>query len=243
MVHLTRQQVREVDRLAIEQLGIPGIVLMENAGRNAAAVVLDTLQSRGGDSALWRVGILCGGGNNGGDGYAIARHLHNHGVQVAVYAAVDPTTLTGDAGVNHRVCAKMGLTIRLITTQRQLSAAAGSLESAHVVVDALLGTGFSGEVRPHMAGVIAGCNELAGPTIVSIDTPSGLDCDTGQPSNATVRADITLTLVAAKQGFVEPAARAYLGRVIVADIGTPPSLIDRVIADSVDGSVGSVENG
>jgi len=98
------------------------------------------------------------------------------------------------------------------------------------VVDALLGTGFRGEVRAHLADVIERCNALAGPKVVAIDLPSGLDCDTGQPSNATIQADVTVTFVAPKVGFDAPGATRYTGRVVVADIGTPPSLIDRVRA-------------
>ncbi len=228
---LSRDQVRRVDRLAIEELGIPGIVLMENAGRNAAGVIFDLLcDELALDPAKARVAVLCGGGNNGGDGYVIARHLHNRGVSVRVYTTVDPATLKGDAAVNHTICAKMGLPIERITTAQQVATHAQGWSGAHVVVDALLGTGFRGEVRAHLADVIKRCNALAGPKVVAIDLPSGLDCDTGGPSNATVQADVTVTFVAPKIGFDAPSATRYVGRVVVADIGTPPGLIDRVRA-------------
>ena len=117
MAQLTRRQVREVDRLAIEELRIPGVVLMENAGRNAASVVLEILRTDCGvDPAAGHVTVLCGGGNNGGDGYVIARHLHNAGVTVVIYSTADPAKLTGDAAVNHSICAKMGLLICPIST-------------------------------------------------------------------------------------------------------------------------------
>jgi len=231
MLRLTRQQVRQVDRLAVEVLGIPGIVLMENAGRNAAVAIVDLLAKQCNLAVNQaQVAILCGGGNNAGDGYVIARHLRNAGASVTVYAFKDPRKLTGDAGVNHHICAQMGVSIYSIATPEQLAAQAPNWAKAHVVVDALLGTGFTGAVRADLAGVIQRCNDLSGPKIVAVDVPSGLDCNTGQPSNATIQADMTVTFVASKTGFVADEALPYVGEVIVADIGTPPKLIDQVIA-------------
>ena len=220
-MNLTRQQVREVDRLAIEQLGIPGIVLMENAARGAAEAVLallgDDLAAAAvspGAGAQARAAVLCGGGNNGGDGYAIARHLHNAGVAVAVYAAVDTDRLAGDAAVNCRIVRRMGLTVAPILSAEQAAAHSPAWADSHVIVDALLGTGFWGEVRQPLASIIQQCNAASaqadGPKVVAVDVPSGLDCDTGQPAAATVRADITVTFVAAKAGFAAAAARPWL---------------------------------
>lgn len=211
-MRLTRDQVREVDRLAIEELGIPGIVLMENAARNAAAEAL-TMMPAGG-----RATILCGGGNNGGDGYAMARLLHNAGRQVTIFAARDPASLTGDAAINAAIARQMGL----IFTDTP------DLHDADILIDALLGTGFGGEVRQPLAGLIEAIN-AAGRPVLAVDVPSGLDCDTGKPAAATVRADVTVTFVAEKVGFAAPTAGPYLGRVVVADIGAPASLIDRVL--------------
>ncbi len=261
---LTRQQVRQVDRLAIEALGIPGVVLMENAGRNATRVILDLIrnnlglyQSRSGlrgpvrprqgnlgrfcdsdaansypmgitpDSA--RVVVLAGSGNNGGDGYVIARHLHNQAVGVAIYTTADPAQLKGDAAINHAICDKMGLAIHRVGHGQALADQAAAWGRAHVVVDALLGTGFMGSIRPALAKVIESCNTLRGPKVVAIDIPSGLDCDTGRPSNATIRADLTVTFVATKPGLANPAAQAYVGQVVVVDIGCPPQLIREVL--------------
>jgi len=230
-LRLTRQQVRQVDRLAIERLGIPGIVLMENAGRNAAAAIIDLLSKQCHLAVNQaQVAILCGGGNNAGDGYVIARHLQNRGVSVTVYAFKDPWVLTGDAGVNHHICAHMGVGVCPIATPKQLADQAPNWAKADIVVDALLGTGFTGAVRPDLAGVIQTCNDLSGPKIVAVDVPSGLDCNTGQPSNATIKADLTVTFVAVKTGFVADEALSYIGEVIVADIGTPPQLIEQVMA-------------
>jgi NAD(P)H-hydrate epimerase len=237
MLILNRDQVRRVDRLAIDELGITGVVLMENAGRTCAKVLLDRLgvppasvQDAGETPAVRsRVAILCGGGNNGGDGYVIARHLHNAGVEVKVYSAVDPAKLTGDALINRRIVEKMDLPRAEIVSAAQLADAEREWAGAALLVDALLGTGFSGEMRPPMAAVIAACNRLhaAGKPVVAVDLPSGLDCDTGKPAAETIRADTTVTFVARKPGFLIPGAEVYSGEVIVAGIGVPPELIAR----------------
>ena len=222
-IRLTRAQVREVDRRAIEQYGIPGIVLMENAGRNAADLIRERLP-RGGP-----VGLVCGRGNNGGDGFVIARHLHNAGIDVELFLACDRARLAGDAATNYRIVERMSLTRHAFDTAERINAAAGRLNDAEIVVDAVLGTGFSGDVRSPLDLAIAAINQ-ASATIVAVDLPSGLDCDTGRPSNATVRADLTITFVARKVGLDAPAARDYAGDVIVADIGAPHEIIRQVLA-------------
>ncbi len=214
MKELTREQVREVDRIAIEELGIPGIVLMENAGRNAAHEILDAF------SPIARAVLFCGTGNNGGDGFVIARHLANAGVPVHIALAGKVEKLSPDAAVNYRICANMGWPI----------AAAESVELLpnDVVVDALLGTGFTSQVRAPLAKIIGRINAASKRAVVAIDVPSGLDCDTGQPSNATIQADMTVTFVAAKVGFSKPPAAEYTGQIVTADIGAPPSINSRV---------------
>lgn len=234
-ITLTREQVRQVDRLAIEQLGIPGIVLMENAARGATDAVLAYLNTRrqiafASASAV----ILCGGGNNGGDGYAMARHLHNRGVKVALYALKAPADLQGDAATNCTICQHMGLPIHLLGDDEvAISKAAAVWAKADLLVDAILGTGFQGEVREPAASIIARVNRLAQPVVVAVDVPSGLDCQTGTPSSATIQADLTVTFVASKTGFDQPAAKAVLGEVVVADIGVPPELIARITGQSL----------
>ena len=243
MITLTRKQVRRIDRQAIEALGIPSVVLMENAGRNAANIILNRLKDKPSTTKTPAcVVILCGGGNNGGDGYVIARHLYNHGIKVMIHTTTDPSRLSGDVAIHHAVCTKMGLSILPLLTMDDFDAATQSWIDAVVIVDALLGTGFQGQVRHPIAEMIECCNQFcgkhhnsgseishgAGPTVVAIDVPSGLDCDNGQPSNATIRADLTVTFVANKAGFVQPTASPYVGRIVVADIGTPPELIDQI---------------
>ena len=236
MQTLTRDQVRQVDRLAIDELGIPGVVLMENAGRNAADAVIEMLRSRreSDDPAGSRVAVVCGSGNNGGDGYVVARHLHNAGVQVTAHPAKDPQQLTGDAEVNFKIVQRMGLSIVPVADPASLAQAQTAWQGADVIVDALMGTGgtgFAGQVRPEMVRIIEACNAArsTGTAIVAIDVPSGLDCDTGLPARPTIIADLTVTFVAMKCGFGRPEAQKYTGRVIVADIGAPSVLIDRVL--------------
>ena len=222
---LTRTEVREFDLLAIEHLGIPGIVLMENAGRHVAEAVIHLMKQELhlslGDA---RVAVLCGGGNNGGDGYVAARHLYNAGVHVKLFASKDPTTLKGDAAINAHVTAKMGVPT---VDARQFVGTIDALRPWHFLIDALLGTGFRGEVRDDVAQLITACNRASagGARVIAVDLPSGLDCDTGQPARPTVQADLTVTFVAPKPGLASERARAHVGRIMTVDIGAPLDLV------------------
>lgn len=251
---LTRAEVRELDRIAIEEFGIPGAVLMENAGRNAAAHLLE---AAGVPAAGLRIAILCGSGNNGGDGYVMARHLANAGCEVELHSTATREGLAGDAALNRGIVDRMGLVVHELLTAHQLTERSATWPGMDVLVDALLGTGFRGQVRPHMAQVIEAIDALGardlllarggariagasgasrgggaqrprGPVICAVDVPSGLDCDTGQPSNATVRATYTLTLAAPKVGFSVPGADAWTGPVTCLDIGAPPEIARRL---------------
>jgi len=234
---LTREQCRAVDRYAIEQLGIPGVVLMENAGRNAADLIERWLRRRVSESSPstsrpsprrgsppGRVAVVCGKGNNGGDGFVIARHLIHRGYRVGVALFGDPGSLAGDAAVNHAVLVRMGVRIRPLA-ESSLAPAVRTWRQCHIVVDALLGTGFAGQVQGPLAKVIEAINNLAGPTIVAVDVPTGLNADTGEPGGAAIRASHTITFLAAKTGYSRPTARHCLGRVHVVDIGAPTQLI------------------
>lgn len=238
---LTREQCRAVDRYAIEELAIPGVVLMENAGRNAADLIAGWMAERRAamaDTAAepmnGRVCIVCGRGNNGGDGFVIARHLAIRGCDVAIDLAADPASLAGDAAVNHEIVRKMGLSVETLHDADAVGRAAGRWSGAAVIVDALLGTGFSGEVREPLASVIEHINQAGGtspgergPLVVAIDVPSGLDADTGTAAGPVVRAHHTITFLAEKTGYQNATARGCLGRVWVADIGAPTELILR----------------
>jgi NAD(P)H-hydrate epimerase len=219
-MYLSREEVRELDRRAIEEYGVPGVVLMENAGRGAAELLL-SLGVRG------PVVVCCGKGNNGGDGFVIARHLDNHRVPVRVLLFARPEELTGDAAVHFGIIAKSGLPLAVDAGWPvDLDGVRRELAAAEWVVDALFGTGLRGPVRPPFDEVIAAINGCPA-RVLAVDIPSGLDCDSGQPLGPTVKADHTVTFVAPKKGFAQPAAQAWLGKVHVQDIGAPRMLQER----------------
>lgn len=222
MKPLSRAEVRDIDRQAIEEFGLPGVVLMENAGRNAAALLHERAPAA-------RVVIVCGKGNNAGDGFVIARHLVNWGHEVRLLLACDPAEYRGDAAINWHVVQAMGL-----PAERLAEASHTTWERALVgadwIVDALLGTGAVGAPRGVIATAIEAVNAVAGRDhagVFAVDLPSGLDCDTGQAPGACIRANLTGTFVARKVGFEQPEAAAYLGEVRVLDIGAPASTSTR----------------
>jgi hydroxyethylthiazole kinase-like uncharacterized protein yjeF len=225
---LTREAVREVDRRATADYGIPSVVLMENAALHLAEVVLDVCESDGP-----RVLILCGPGNNGGDGLAAARHLHNDGVRVEIVLSGPGSRLNGDAATNLAIDRAMGLPIREASETNPgeaVHAAVAAMGGTDVVVDALLGTGLTRTVTGPTAALIAEVNRLGseGATVVAADLPSGLDCDSGEPLGAAVRADTTVSFAGLKAGFVRLPAQEYIGDVVVADIGAPRELIEQL---------------
>lgn len=219
MLRLTRNQVREVDRLAIERYRIPGIVLMENAARGAAAVALAMLRGAPHASAL----ILCGGGNNGGDGLAVARHLHNRSIALTIGLCTDPASYKGDALTNWQIVQAMALPC--VPATPQLIATS----PATLIIDAIFGTGLAQPPRPPFAELAEAVNQ-SGRAVLAIDLPSGLDCDIGTPLQTCIRATRTVSFVAQKAGFANPASRAYTGKITVADIGCPRELIAQVRA-------------
>jgi NAD(P)H-hydrate epimerase len=216
---LTRDQVRQIDQRAIDDYEMPGVILMENAGRNAAQIIHQNYSHL----PEKRVAIFCGPGNNGGDGFVIARHLHNAGWRVRIVLTVEQDNLRGDSLINFQIVSHMPIPIESISASDDL------LDWAELVVDALLGTGFSDEVREPIASLIHRIN-AAGKLVIAVDTPSGLDCQTGHAAKATIRAETTITFVAVKSGLVEPAAQPFVGRIITAEIGVPIELV-RVIAE------------
>ncbi|MCS7237978.1 MAG: NAD(P)H-hydrate epimerase [Thermoguttaceae bacterium] len=218
---LDRKLARELDRRASEELGIPSIVLMENAGRGAA-----DLLCRLGINGL--VLICCGRGNNAGDGFVVARHLDLRGYPVKVALWADPATLTGDADVNYHILLRSGIPIEVFLTESDSERFAEECRQAAWIVDALLGTGSAGKPRPPLNRAIEAMN-ASGVPILALDLPSGLDCDTGEAFNPTVRATYTCTFAAWKKGFLAPNAKQYLGQVHVADIGIPRKLLQEVL--------------
>ena len=187
------------------------------AGRNTFSVAMQMLEGASGKG----VAVLCGGGNNGGDGYVVARHLLRVGVPVRVYTAVDPEQLKGDARTNMAIWRTLGGETISIRASEPIAAAASDWAGCALIVDALLGTGFSGTVRSPLDEIIRIVNALDGPRVLAIDVPSGLDCDTGRVEGETIRADRTVTFAARKVGFDAPGARQYTGDVVLVDIGVP----------------------
>jgi NAD(P)H-hydrate epimerase len=214
---LSNAETRELDRRAIEEYGIPSIVLMENAGRGMADLLIG-LGVRG------QVVICCGKGNNGGDGFVIARWLDARRVPVRVQLFCWPQELRGDAAVNCRIVQKCDIPLSVFTEPLDEETLARELAGAEWIVDALFGSGLSGPVRAPYDRVIAAINASPG-HVFAVDIPSGLDSDTGLPLGPTIRADHTATVVAMKQGFVQAAAREWVGQVHVIEIGLPRELL------------------
>lgn len=213
---MLRDQVRQIDRIAIDEFGMLGMVLMENAGRGAAEAIAGFL------APGTPVSIVCGKGNNGGDGYVIARHLELIGFPAQIWSLVELDELAGDARANAEIAVKAGFSIRVLRDASEFVVEAPN----ECVVDCMLGTGASGAPRGVYADLIRRINGCAGKR-VAIDIPSGLDCDTGQANDPTFRADLTVTFVARKDGFDRPGADAWIGRVCVVGIGIPKKLLDR----------------
>jgi NAD(P)H-hydrate epimerase len=214
----------------MDHFGVPGIVLMENAGRGMAELLVKL--GVGGP-----VLVCCGKGNNGGDGFVIARHLDNAGVPVRVLLFADPAGLGGDAATNHAILARSGFAIEQYADPLDEARLRSELSQANWVVDALFGSGLQGPVRPPLDRVIEAINASPA-TVFAVDIPSGLDADTGQPLGPTVRAHHTGTVVALKKGFVEPAAQPWLGQVHLIDMGAPRQLVES-FAQSIGCASGS----
>jgi len=217
---LTVAEIREADRRAIEEFGIPGVVLMENAGRGAAGVALEMLVEAGAQSAL----ILAGRGNNGGDGYVIARHLANAGIDVRVRVLSPFDDIAGDARTHLDIIRKMGLDVREVKLPDTRHALAAELKSAGLIVDAMLGTGTKGEIRDPFRTAIELVNH-AGRPVLAVDIPSGVNGDTGASTGPCVIARRTATFAAPKLGLLQHSASPFVGDLTLIDIGIPRALL------------------
>ncbi|GAB4158281.1 MAG: hypothetical protein Kow00107_07230 [Planctomycetota bacterium] len=254
---LTREQARMLDSLAQEKYSIPSIILMENAGAGSAGVVLELLK---GFQSPHSVVVVAGKGNNGGDGFVTARHLHNKGVFVTVLglqvkevleepsipvsplAAIGlnkkllvaekhgleaPTPRLSDRGTNLKILKKMGIKHLEIGTDIPVEALANFFKETDVIVDALLGTGTTGQLREPYLSIIRQIN-ASGKPVVSLDNPSGLDVNTGKVLGECVKAHRTATFAAEKIGFGAMGAREYCGEVVVIDISMPRELLQGI---------------
>ncbi len=219
---LTREEMRELDRKAIEEYKIPGIILMENAGRNVAEEVVKMVHNL----QAVKIAILCGKGNNGGDGYVVARHLHNLGIPVDVFLLAKITDILqdGDAATNLHILLNMKIPLKEVVDIRCINILLKDLNGYTLIADALFGTGLSGEVREPFKTLIRGVNKLNRP-VISVDIPSGLDCNNGSILGAAIKATKTVTFAAGKKGFYLGDGPNYTGEVIVTDISIPRELI------------------
>jgi len=226
---LTRDQLRALDRAAVEIYGIPGIVLMENAGRGVAEALVardPRVLPAAGREPL-KVAVLCGKGNNAGDGFVVARHLLIRGGAPVVALLADPRQLVGDAAVNYQILVRAAVPrhdLSATPPDRLDEALDRAIGDAGWLVDALLGAGARGNPREPLATAIRWCNRRAARRL-AVDLPSGLDGDTGVPGDPTLQAEATCTLAALKPGLLDAPARPFVGEVSVASIGVPPSLL------------------
>jgi NAD(P)H-hydrate epimerase len=217
---LTRHEVRELDRRASAEAGIPSLELMENAGHGATELVLARFPE------ARRVGIVCGTGNNGGDGFVVARLLTTHGCRVRVLLAGDAERLRGDALANSRAWVDAGGAITSLD-EASLAGLDGALADVELVIDALFGTGLARELVGLERAVVERINAAGKPTL-ALDLPSGIDADTGAPLGVAVRADLTATFAELKRGLCTPSGRAHAGEIQVVPIGIPPALGESV---------------
>src|SRR5688572_3714826 len=218
---LTTEQMREADRRTVEDIGIPSIVLMENAGRQAVAAMEAAFE----DLATSHVGVLCGRGNNGGDGFVIARTLVQRGVEASVFLLGSVADVRGDARTNLDTLGNIGLTVVEITNAQEWELHFSEISECDLIVDAIVGTGFRGQLSGLLETVVADVNGLGAP-IVSVDLPTGLSADTHVVQGEAIEASMTVTLAAPKIPLVFPPADTRAGDLAIADVSIPYPVID-----------------
>ena len=218
---LTTAQMRAAERRTIEEIGVPSAELMENAGREVAAAVTRHFPA----PDRQRVAVVCGKGNNGGDGCVAARELASPGVDVRVYLAAPASSVTGDAGRNLAMLGAAGVPVCEVATPAQWSERLPQIADSDVIVDALFGTGLSRPLSGRWAALVGDLNATGAP-IVAIDLPSGLSADTAQVIGAAVEATMTVTLGAPKVPLLVPPAASLAGTLVLADIGIPNQIIE-----------------
>ena len=230
MKALTAAEMREVDRLTTERCDIPSLQLMENAGTQ----FFEFLRSSYGDSAASHAAILCGKGNNGGDGFVVARLLQEQGLKPSAYIFVELKAVRGDAAENLARLKNSGAKLQEITTCAQWEKVRGEVAKSRLIIDALLGTGFKGKVEGLLASVIEDVNKISRQAssllpeaVVAVDTPSGLPSDGETIEGPVIRAHSTVTFTAPKIGQLVSRDSACCGRLLMRNIGSPPELIEQ----------------
>ena len=234
MKALTAAEMREVDRLTTERFGIPGDRLMEAAGKNVAEVFLEKYGKRSGQTPR-RVCVLCGKGNNGGDGFVVARHLKGRVGDVKVYLFGEPADLHGDAATNYQRWRELNETVTVVRGEEDWIRVWSDVAGSEVIVDALLGTGIRGGASGLMAQVIENVNRFSQDAkavwpgwIVAVDTPSGLPSDGETAEGPVLRAHLTVTFTAPKVGQLVSADSGSCGALVVREIGTPAALVQEI---------------
>jgi NAD(P)H-hydrate epimerase len=217
---VTAAEMRALDAATIHEIGLPGVVLMETAGRAVAAAAARAHAERGGP-----VAVVCGPGNNGGDGFVCARVLAERGIDATAYLLGAAAHVKGDARAHLDALIKSGGVVHELVDAGALDEHAPAIARARVIVDALFGTGLARALDGAAASLVGAINE-SGAFVVAADLPSGLDADTGRALGACVRADVTVTLGLAKIGIASAPGFARAGAVEVADIGIPRRLVD-----------------
>jgi len=218
---LNAAQMREADRYTIHEIGIPSLVLMENAGRQVVAAMEAAYESR----LEGRVAVLCGRGNNGGDGFVVARTLIQRGIDAAVFVIGSVADVRGDARTNLDILGRLGITVVEISDEQTWELHFSEISQCTLIVDAIFGTGLASPLGGMMETIVADVN-ASGIPIVSIDLPSGLSADTPHLIGDCVDASMTVTLAAPKVPLVLPPGEAHAGDVVIADIGIPSDVID-----------------
>jgi NAD(P)H-hydrate epimerase len=218
---LTAAQMREADRFTIEDIGIPSLVLMENAGRQVVAAMEATFEAQ----LNGRVAVLCGRGNNGGDGFVVARTLLQRGIDTAVFIIGSLAAVRGDARTNLEILGRLGVTVVEINDEQSWELHFSEIGKCTLIVDAIFGTGLTSPAAGMMETVIADVNAADIP-VVSIDLPSGLSADSAQLVGDCIDAAMTVTLGAPKLPLVLPPGETYAGDVVIADIGIPYEVIE-----------------
>ncbi|MFM8534883.1 MAG: NAD(P)H-hydrate dehydratase [Acidimicrobiia bacterium] len=226
---LNADQMREADRRTIQDIGIASLVLMEIAGRQVVAAI----ESLYPDLAERRIAIVCGKGNNGGDGFVVARTLHQRGFDVSVFVIGRLSEIKGDALTNLNILGNIGQTVVEIAEETAWELHGAEIARHDLILDAIFGTGLSAPLSGFLETVVADINE-AGVPIVAIDLPSGMSADTSDAIGASIEATVTVTLDAPKMPLVLPPAEMAAGEVVIADIGIPAGVIDQLEGPRID---------
>src|SRR5215831_14098425 len=218
---LTAAQMREADRRTIEDVGIPSLVLMENAGRQVVAAI-EAIHT---DILERQVAVLCGRGNNGGDGFVVARTLLQRGVDVSVFLVGQISDVRGDARINLEILGRLGLTIVELADSQAWELHFSEISDCTLIVDAIFGTGLNQPLSGLLETVVADVNG-SGIPVIAVDLPSGLSADSHEPIGDSIEAGMTVTLAAPKLALVLPPAETRAGDIVVADVGIPAHVIE-----------------